>query len=374
MYHRRVFILTSQTLFAQGVQSLLSGHPGINVVGAAVVGSDLLDQVREAAPDVIIVEAELEEQGRLVTKLMECTPGARVIGLTLEDNRLHIYYQQTKESRGVDDLFEAIREPLELGERRLEDLRLLVLFQGHYGKRILENVKRSSGESWTVNAWRASSALPLVVDDPLAFLPMHLPRADLVLSLGESPSAAQLVPSIVERTGARAAIAPVDNASWLPPGLARQLRTQLREIGVTAVFPKPFCSLTEHCYNVRQHEVSYDDPWIAEFARRFGRPVFEIECDEQQVRTVEVERDSACGCAQAVARQLVGVEVQEAVQEAGLLHHHYPCLATMRVDPGLGEPLIQASGDLMRRAVEVEIASHLPGKAYLVPEGHTEER
>jgi len=372
MYPCRVFILASQPLFAQGVQSLISGQPGIEVVGVAKVGPDVLPQVHAATPDVVIVEARGEEQGRLVAQVLESVPGARVIGLTLEDNRIFTYYQQMKQGRRVEDLLEAIREPLDWRGHRPEALRLFVLFQGYYGQRILENVRRFAPQAWTVEAWRAPSALPLVVDDPLAFLPMHLPAADLVLSVGESPSVAQLLPSVVERTGARAVIAPVDNVAWLPGGLVRQLRAQLMEMGVVSAFPKPFCSLTERSYNVRQHEVSFDDPWVAEFAQYFGRPVFRIECDDQQIVRVEVKRDTACGCARAVARQLVGVEVREAVVQAGLFHHHYPCLATMRVDPGLGEPLIQASGDLMRQAVEAEIASYLPRSGYLVPEGCSE--
>jgi hypothetical protein len=193
---------------------------------------------------------------------------------------------------------------------------------------------------------------------------VYIPAADLVLSLGESPSVAQFVPSIVERTGARAVIAPVDNVAWLPDGQVRQLRARLRDQGVTAVFPKPFCSLTERGYSLGRREVSFEDPWIAEFARHFGHPVFQIECDGQQITKVNVKRDTACGCAQAVASQLVGIDVQEAVSQTDQTHHYYPCLATMGVDPGLGESLVQASCDLMREAVEVEIAPGLPRVAY----------
>ncbi|MFQ6099656.1 MAG: DUF166 domain-containing protein [Anaerolineae bacterium] len=342
------------------------------MVGVATAGPDALAQAQAAAPDVVIIEARGEEQSRLIAQVLESIPGVKVIGLTLEDNRIHTYYQQMKHGRRVEDLLEAIREPVDRYGRSPETLRLFVLFQGYYGQRISENIRCFAPETWTVESWRAPSDLPLVVDDPLAFLPMHLPAADLVLSLGESTSAAQLLPSIVERTGAWAVIAPVDNVAWLPDGLIRQLRVWLKEIGVKAVFPKPFCSLTERSYNVRQQEISFEDPWIGEFARYFGQPVFRIVCDEEKITQVEVERDAACGCAQAVARQLVGVDIREAVIQAGLFHHHYPCLATMRVDPGLEEPLIQASGNFMRQAVEVEIAPHLPRTTYLVPEGRTE--
>jgi len=374
MKFSRVFILASRPLFAEGVQSLLAGQPGLEVVGVASADPEAFAQVQAVTPDVVIVEATGGEQSHLVAQVLASIPDAKVVGLSLEDNRIHTYYQQMKQGRRVEDLVEAIRGPVDWQSRSPETLRLFVLFQGQYGQRILDNVRRSAPETWTVNAWRTPSNLPQVVDDPLSFLPMHLPATDLVLSLGESVSTAQLIPDIVERTDAQAVIAPVDNVSWLPDGLVHQLHAQLTAMGITAAFPKPFCSLTVNCYNMRQREVSFEDPWIGEFARHFGQPSFSIECDaqHQRIKEVRVRRDTACGCARDVARQLVGVDVREAVIQAGLLHHHYPCRATMRVDPDLGKPLIQISGDLMRQAVEVEIASRLPQGTYLVPEGHSE--
>ena len=356
----RVFILASRPLFAEGVQSLLSGQPGMEVVGFATAGPGAFAQVQAAAPDVVIIEARGKEQGRLIAQVLDSLPDTKVIGLSLEDNRIHTYYQQSKQGHRVEDLLETIREPMSLYGRSPEALRLFVLFQGHYGQRILENLRRFGPQAWTVEDWRAPSALPPVIDDPSAFLPQDLPAADLVLSLGESPSAAQLLPSVVERTGARAVIAPVDNVDWLPKGLVRQLCTQLEDMGVNAAFPKPFCSLTEQSYNVHREKVQFKDHWIGEFAHYFGRPVFRIACDGQRITKVKVERDTACGCARDVAHRLVGVNVEEAVIQAGLFHHHYPCLATMRVDPSLGEPLIQVAGNFTRRAVELEIMSCLP--------------
>ncbi len=369
MHPTRVFILASQTLFAQGVQSLISGQPGIQVVGVATIDPDVLDEVQATVPDVVVVEAQGGEQSRLVAQVLESIPGARVVALTLEDNRILTYYQQMKQGRRIEDLLEAILgQPLDWQGRGPEALRLFVLFQGRYGQRILDNLRRFAPETWVVNAWRVPSDLPVVVDDPLSFLPAHFPFADLLLSLGESGSAAQLLPSIVERTGVRAVIAPVDNVAWLPDGLVHQLRSQLADAGVTAVFPKPFCSLMEGSCGVRHEAVSFDDPWIDEFAQYFGRPVFQIRCDDREIKNVAVERDTACGCARSVGRQLIGVSVEEAVVQAGLFHHHYPCLATMRVDPGLGEPLIQAAGDFVRHAVQTEIASCPTSVSNLVTE------
>ena len=378
----RVFILSSQPLFAQGVQSLISAQPGIQVVGTAscegdaglASSPDLFSQVQETNPDVVIIETTGAEQGQLVTRVLNAVPNVKVIGLTLEDNRIHTYFQQMKQGHRVEDLLDEIHRPLDWQSRSPETLRLFIVYQGHYGKRILENIRRFAPKTWTVDAWHEPSALPLVVDEPVTFLPLHLPTVDLVLSLAESSSGSQLIPSIVERTGAQAVIAPIDNVSWLPGGLARQLRTQLTAMGVTAVFPKPFCSLTEHSYNVRRHEIAYENPWITEFARHFGRPVFQITCDGQTIAQAQVKRDTACGCARDIARQLVGVDVRDAVIQAGLLQHHYPCLATMRVDPVLGEPLIQAAGDFARQAVEIEIAAQLPQATRLMPDGYDDKQ
>jgi hypothetical protein len=193
------------------------------------------------------------------------------------------------------------------------------------------------------------------MDDLSKFLPLELPSADLVLYLGESTSVARFLPDVVERVGARAVIAPVDNVTWLPDGLVRQLRSRLGESRVTIVFPKPFCSLTERSYSVGRREVTFDNPWIAEFARVFGEPAFRVGCEGDRISSVEILRDSPCGCARAVAEQLVGVDVRSAVERAGDGHHFYPCLATMGVDPVLGKPLAQAAEELMRQAVEVEV-------------------
>jgi len=337
------------------VQSLISERPGIQVVGVATLSPGVFAQVQTTAPDVVIIEAQGQALGRLVAQVLDSIPDAKVIGLSLEDNRIHIYYQQMKHGRRVEDLLEAIWEPADPRGRSLKGLRLFVLFHEHYGQRILENVRRFAPETWTVEAWRAPSALPWAEDVPLRFLPLHLPSADLLLSLGESPSVVQFLPTVVERTGARAVIAPVDNAAWLPDGMIRQLTVQLKELGVTAAFPKPFCSLNESSYNMHGREVAFEDPWIAEFATYFGQPTFQIECEDGRITQVKVKRDAPCGCARAVASQLIGVDSCDAVAQAGTFHDFYPCLATMSADPALGESLVEASCGLMREAVGAEV-------------------
>jgi hypothetical protein len=169
-------------------------------------------------------------------------------------------------------------------------------------------------------------------------------------------------------TGAQAVIAPVDREEWLPRGLARQLRGWLAEMGVACVTPKPLCSLTETNYNVRRHQMEYDDLIIAEFARHFGRPAFNITVNPNTrvITAAEVVRDAVCGCARFVAQGLVGVSADDTEQEAGLLHHHYPCLAGMGVDPDFNDTLMHVSGNILKEQVGAEVKPFKQVR-YIVP-------
>lgn len=253
-----------------------------------------------------------------------------------------------------------------------DPFRVLAVTQGLWGERIAANVARYAPTGWTVERWSAPLRLPPVIDDPDDFLPADLPRADLLLALGEVPGMAQLVPDLVRRSQARAAIVPIDHTSALPAGLQAQVARWLEPMGVAVVFPKPLCSLTGALTGVNRHESSYDHPVIRRFAEAFGRPEFRIRAAEGKVESVEVVRDSACGCARHVAENLPGTPVDDAIEKAGMLHHHYPCLASMTQDPDYNDTLMHISGHLVRDAVRLELAEVLAPVPYLRPHGRSE--
>jgi hypothetical protein len=253
-------------------------------------------------------------------------------------------------------------------------MRILIITQGEYGKRMLQNIRRHAPAAWVVEGWQAPSNLPLVMDYPEDYLPETLPPADLILSLGENPAVAELVPEIAKRVGARAVIAPVDRPEWLPAGLVRQLHKWLQDIGVSAVFPKPLCSLTETHYNVGRHRVEYHNDLIAEFARYFGRPRFAITVDAE-TRTIaeaRAERDAVCGCARYVAAGLKGVAVHEAEFETGMLHHHYPCLAAMGIDDDFADTVMHVSGNITKEEVKDQLCPYLTIR-YFTPHGKVDQ-
>ncbi len=253
-------------------------------------------------------------------------------------------------------------------------MRILTIVTGEYGQRHVDNVRAHAPDSWQIEVWRAPTVYPPVIDYPEDYLPESLPPADLLLSCGEHKGVAELIPQVVKASGARAVVAPVDREEWLPRGLARQLRGWLSEVNVACVTPKPLCSLTETHYNVRRHRIEYDDPLIAKFARHFGRPEFRVRVDAQTcaITAIEVLRDAVCGCARFVARELVGVPAGDAEHLAGLLHHHYPCLASMGNDPDFNDTLMHVSGNIMKDRIGEQVKPYKE-VAYVVP-GKLSER
>lgn len=248
-------------------------------------------------------------------------------------------------------------------------MRILAVISGEYGQRHVDNIRRHGPAAWTVEVWQAPALLPPVIDYPEDYLPETLPPADLILSFAEHPGVAELLPDIARMTGAKAVVAAVDNENWLPRGLARQLRGWLEDMGVACATPKPLCSLTETDYLVaRRKRLAHGSSLIGEFARRFGQPKIQLLVDPATRRIVaaEVERDAVCGCARYVAQGLIGILADDAEEKAGLLHHHYPCLASMGKDADFGDTLMHVSGNLLKDNVGEQVKAYKQ-VSYFVP-------
>lgn len=238
--------------------------------------------------------------------------------------------------------------PRELGE----GMALLIVIQGEYGRRILDWLKKASPPTWTIEWIELTDEIPEVVDDPRPLLPDEIPRADLVLFLSEGNSTSQLVPDVVKESEAIALIAPVDRTEWMPPGQITQIRRTMLRWGVETSFPRPFCSLEP-----------IGSEAIDLFADVFGKPEFEITTiDGRAVSKMIVRRGAPCGCTAFVAENIAGSKIDEAVEKAGLLHHHYPCLASMDRERDLDDTLMHFSGLILKRDVEEEVGKYLKNK------------
>ena len=223
---------------------------------------------------------------------------------------------------------------------------------------ILSNIRMHAPASWEINEWRAPTNFPIVIDEPEDFLPEQLPLTNLLLSFAEHKGVVELLPDLARISGAKAVLAPVDSEAWLPRGLARQLHGWLEKLDIACATPKPLCSLTENDYLIaRRQRRSYSSTHIAEFSRFFGQPLLAltIDAETRQITHIDVQRDAVCGCARYVAEKLIGASVDDAETNAGLEHHHFPCLASMGIDTDFGDTLMHISGNIMKDQIAAQI-------------------
>ncbi|MCD4801668.1 MAG: hypothetical protein K8R16_01885 [Anaerolineales bacterium] len=241
-------------------------------------------------------------------------------------------------------------------------MKILAVISGEYGKRHIRNIREFGPKSWEIEIWQTPPIFPPFIDDPEDFLPDQLPLADIILSFAEHKGAAELLPDIAKMTKAQAVLVAVDDELWLPRGLDRQLHGWLEAAGVDCVTPKPLCSLTETTYGITRFETAdYSNPLIAEFARYFGQPELslEIDPDSRTITSADVIRDAVCGCARYAAEGLIGLSADEAEEKAGLLHHHYPCLASMQKLPHFDhDTLMHVSGQVLKNNVAAQVKPH----------------
>lgn len=223
-------------------------------------------------------------------------------------------------------------------------MRILFAVQGRHGRRIAANVGSNAPPGWELAVIELPARLPAVIDDPGEALPDPVPRADLFVSLHETPGAADLIPDIAAACGARAVIAPVDDRAACPPGLENQVRKRLAARGIACAFPRPFCS-----FEGGPHEL------LTAFAAAFGRPALRVTRAGDRIASVEVIRDSPCGAAREVSRRLAGARIAESPDAFALGHHHYPCFASMAIDPEYDDTLMHVSGYIFRAVVKAAL-------------------
>lgn len=89
----RVLLADDQALFREGLETLLSVHKDIQVVGQASNGQEAIDLATKLRPDVILMDMQMPVlNGVSATRRLKGTlPDCRVIGLTTFDDKEFIF-------------------------------------------------------------------------------------------------------------------------------------------------------------------------------------------------------------------------------------------------------------------------------------------
>lgn len=152
-------------------------------------------------------------------------------------------------------------------------LRVGLISDGKYGDRAFENIKKFFDVEWILVPDIAPSVM---LDDDLN---LKIPVCDLYLSYVRHPDIILEIARLQK---------PLILGITPGMGLFRQAKT----INPKVISPRTMCSL----------EPNTGIPEVDEFAKYFGKPIFQIDADtEGNVKEVLVIRSSPCGSSQAGA-------------------------------------------------------------------------
>jgi DNA-binding NarL/FixJ family response regulator len=89
----KVFLADDHAIIRDGLRALLEAKPGISVVGDASDGKQVLSQVNELQPDVVVMDILMPEINGIeaTQKILETSPQVRVIILSMLGTADHVF-------------------------------------------------------------------------------------------------------------------------------------------------------------------------------------------------------------------------------------------------------------------------------------------
>ena len=107
---KRIFVLSSQSLFIRGVEILLRQDTGMELIGEETDVDRAIARIKALCPDVVLVEQEppARDPVPVVMRILDELPGAKIVGLNLSDNTVRVYQGEQRIARDIGDLVQVI--------------------------------------------------------------------------------------------------------------------------------------------------------------------------------------------------------------------------------------------------------------------------
>lgn len=111
MKKRRIFVLCRHLLFAQALRTLMD-QEGIEVVGLETDEARAMESIGLLKPEIVVVETG--EEGipldKVLSYLVRESPASRIIGLSLDDNEIRVFYGDHRLVTRTEDLLQVISQ------------------------------------------------------------------------------------------------------------------------------------------------------------------------------------------------------------------------------------------------------------------------
>ncbi len=258
------------------------------------------------------------------------------------------------------------------GPTFVSDLKIAVITGSEFGSRFIGNLCNHSGFCTRclsclgdrcrygrfdfsknivyVHEVPSRTELPSVIDDPEKYLPRRLPSVDVVIATGLHSDLYLALPDLLRSADVRALIVLREDPQDAPRGIIKDLEDACCGYGIEFASAKPACSL------VPDSRMSTITRFVREF--RVGRPVLKMKCIGSVLKRVEVVVSAPCGCTWFVARNLLNHRFEESergvmdlCKRVFMLHHTYPCRASMMWDRELGDSVMHIASYICAESV-----------------------
>jgi DNA-binding NarL/FixJ family response regulator len=105
----RIFILSSNSMFGVGLETVLRRQAGMLIVGQESNLDQAIGSIHTLHPDLIIVVSHkrTDDPASAIARIAEETR-AKIIAINLESNAVRVYAENRQEAKQVDDLVQAI--------------------------------------------------------------------------------------------------------------------------------------------------------------------------------------------------------------------------------------------------------------------------
>ncbi len=237
-------------------------------------------------------------------------------------------------------------------------MKIYIIYRGPFGEQMINNIAMKGFGNDIVNLYELKleaieeehasevNIWTKIWEEPEKYIPKDLPitTCDLLLVLGIPSKLGDLIPPIAKKLRTKAVLYPIDDRKMAPEA-KKTVQDDLEAMGIYVEFPEPFCTLDKS-----------NNELINEFAKKFGRPKFEINLDRESkiIKKVRVIRDSPGGTAASVGKKLVNFSYKDREAFLKKIYDEHCnegddncCKAEM--DPLC--PLMQESADLLKDAI-----------------------
>lgn len=109
---KRVFILSGQSMFGQGIETLLVQNKTVDIIGMETDINCGVDFIHRHRPDVVIINCEKQDldYGPAFVCILQERLDICVVCLDLESNQMYVYQGEQKQVHNVEDLLEVIQD------------------------------------------------------------------------------------------------------------------------------------------------------------------------------------------------------------------------------------------------------------------------